>query len=240
MDDMTHELGAMIGHPDIAAHFEQPQSAPLDCEEAAVADVINEVTGTHLTDEQIAHEALHTHSAVPFDPQTHQPHPYVYEPTKGTFLADAPKLLAAHGVHAVYTNDDLAHAGHGPATGIDALRHQLQAGHHVLTSVDAEKIWNSIGLLPGHIDPGHSDHVVEVTGIDDKYVYLNDTGNEDPAHPHAGAGERVDIEVFRDAWALSHHEMVTTTSGHQAGIHSDPLRVPGPTLPMASADPFAP
>ena len=240
MDDMTHGLGAMEGHPEHATVFEQPQHQHADCMEAAVADVIDEVIGAHLTDEQIAQEALHTPSTVPFDPQTGHPHPYVYDPAHGSMLADAPQLLAAHGVPGVYTDDQHASAG-GPATGIDALRQQLSAGHHVIVFVDAEKIWGSIGL-PGQQDSNTPDHFVEVTGIDpDKgVVYLNDTGNQDPAHPHAGAGEAVKIEVFEKAWQTGRHAMVATTVADHAVVNPDPCAVPGPNLPASPADPFAP
>ena len=241
MTDITHHhptdaLGVVEGNPFHNALFEQPQHQPEDCAEASIADVINETGHGPVTDEDIANEAMN-------DPSTVHPGP-IYDPTQGTVLRDAPVLLAAHGVQAVFTDDQTAAQGGGPATGMDALQQQLSAGHHVLVSVDAEKIWQAIGLPGVGPDGGHADHAVEVTGIDtDKgVVYLNDTGNTaDPGNPHAGAGEAVDIRVFEQAWATSGHEMVATTdTDPAAAITADPHAVPGPIAPISHADPFAP
>jgi len=149
-------------------------------------------------------------------------------------------LLAAHGVHAAYIDDQTAAQG-GPASGMDALQQQLSAGHHVLVGVDAEKIWDAVGVTHPDPDGDRPDHVVEVTGIDTDQgvVYLNDTGNEDPTNPHAGAAEAVDIGVFERAWALSNHEMVATTDADPAAANPDPLAVSGPIPPAAQQDPFA-
>ena len=242
MTDMTHdqpahELGVIEGNPFYEALFEQPQQEQEDCMEASIADVINEMGHGHVTDENIAQEAEQTPSTVAVNPFTGDPlpsgHP-MYAPGKGSFLQDAPTLLASHGVQAIFTDDQTAARG-GPATDIAGLQQQLNAGHHVLVGVDAEKIWSAIGLPTGP-DGNHPDHVVEVTGIDtDKgVVYLNDTGN-----PHSGAAEAVDINVFEQAWALSQHEMVASTDADPAAANPNPMAVPGTILPMAQLDPFS-
>jgi hypothetical protein len=232
-DQPTHELGVMDGNPFHDALFEQPQQRDLDCAEASVADVINETGHGPVTDEDIANEAQNDSSSV-------HPGP-IYDPAKGTVLADAPALLAAHGVQAVYADDQTAAQG-GPATNMDALQQQLSTGHHVLVGVDGEKIWDAIGVPHSHPDSNDPDHVVEVTGVDtDKgVVYLNDTGNADPSSPVSGAGEAVDIKVFENAWASADHAMVATTDADPAAVTLAPHAVPGPICPAPHVDPFAP
>jgi len=232
-DQPTHELGVMEGNPFHDAAFEQPQHEPEDCVEASIADVINETGNGPVTDDDIANEALVDPSSV---------HPgAMYDPNTGTSLLDAPTLLAAHGVHAAYIDDQTAAQG-GPASGMDALQQQLSAGHHVLVGLDGEKIWDAIGVPHSNPDSNHPDHVVEVTGVDtDKgVVYLNDTGNNGANSPVSGASEAVPIRAFEDAWALTNHAMVATTDTDPAAVTPDPHAVPGPIPPMPQVDPFAP
>jgi hypothetical protein len=234
-DGMTH-VGELAGHPAQDAMFEHHQNENFDCAEASIADVINEQTGTNLTDEQLVQEASSTPSTLATDPLTGQPLP-MYDPQNGgTCLQDAPALLAAHGVDASYTDDSVAGQAGYPATGMDALQNEMQAGHPVLVAVDGPKIWAAIGQPDPDGDPNKADHVVQVTGIDttNDIVYLNDTGIPD------GAGEAVPMSVFEQAWALSNHAMVAGSDAGHPAIAADPATAPGPLLPTPACDPFAP
>jgi hypothetical protein len=118
---------------------------------------------------------------------------------------------------------------------MDALEHEVSAGHQVIVSVDGPKIWNALGVPDGVFDPNTQDHAVTVTGIDttNNIVHLNDTG-----HPN-GADEAVPLSVFEQAWQLSGHAMVATTDPDHPQTHADPLAVPGPIPPATEHDPFA-
>jgi hypothetical protein len=223
--------GAIEGNPFLDAHFECHQHEDVDCEDASIADVINEMTGTQLTDENIVAEASHQTSSIP-DPTTGAPRP-MYDPANGgSHLQDAPALFAPHGVHAVYTDDQVAQQG-GPASGMDALEQNLAAGDHELVAVDGEMVWdNAIGDAHTAADHDRADHIVTVTGIDtaNGYVYLNDTGSHDQST------EQVPLDKFEDAWALSGHAMVSTDPTH--ATDPDPLAAPGPIPATPAADPF--
>ena len=101
----------------------------------------------------------------------------------------------------------------------------------MIASVDAETIWNSLGI-GSQPDSGTADHAVVVTGVDSDngVVYLNDCGVPN------GAAEAVPISVFEQAWATSQHAMVCTDGG-AAAVTADPNNVPGPAA-TPSADPL--
>ena len=130
-----------------------------------------------------------------------------YTPGAGTPMDHVGDLLEAHGIA---TDKGCGHT-------LNDLESQLDAGHKVIVGVNAEDIWyphstslfetllSDFGFMPGQA----ADHAVQVVSIDKTdpahpVVVLNDSGTPN------GAGERVPIETFQQAWAASDHFMVNT------------------------------
>jgi hypothetical protein len=216
--DTLHD-GLLYGDPMAHAAYCEPQTQNEDCVEMSAADVIEQVTGQDISEASITAEAQQLTSGYDVDPLSGQPD-HLYDPNSGTDLRDAPALLETYGVHASYTDDSTA-AGGGAATGISALQDELAAGHQVITSVDAETVWNSVSGTTSP-DAGTADHAVVVTGIDttNGVVYLNDSGVPN------GAAEAVPLSVFEQAWATSGHAMVATDGQELA---TNPLDAPSPS-----------
>jgi hypothetical protein len=222
--DTLHD-GLLYGDPMAQAGYDETQTQNYDCVEMSAADVIDQVTGSDVSEAAITAEAEQLTSGYDVDPVTGQPDA-LYDPNSGTDLRDTPALLETYGVQATYTDDSNA-AGGGAATGITAMESELAAGHQVIASVDAETIWNSVSGTDSP-DAGTADHAVVVTGVDttNGVVYLNDSGTPN------GAAEAVPLSVFEQAWATSGHAMVATDG---AELASDPLDAPSPSF-AAPAD----
>ena len=190
--------GVLYGDPDTASSYWVQQSLD-DCSLMATADVVGQLTGNQPSEQEIVDLAGAT-------PSAHHDGP-VYLPApadnpdagNGTDSRDLPILLSHYGIHAVYTDDDVA-AEVGVPTGITALEDAIADGHKVIAGVNAETIWDEEG------DRTNADHDLVVTGIDTEagIVHLNDSGTED------GADEQVSIDVFEAAWKTSGHDMVIT------------------------------
>ncbi len=221
--------GTLYGDPTHQADYYVTQTQSEDCVEMSADDLIAQVTGVDVSEADITAHAEQMQSTVATDPLTGQPM-QLYTPGAGTDFHDTPALLADYGVASTFTDDSTVQSG-GEPTGMDALETQLASGHQVIASVDAETIWNSLGIA-SQPDSGSADHAVVVTGVDadNGLVYLNDTGVPN------GAAEAVPISVFEQAWATSQHAMVTTDGGALAPT-TDPTNVPGPGL-APSAEPL--
>ena len=202
-DDTT--TGGMYGDPTAAAAFWRPQTYD-DCALMAAADVLGEVTGHQVSEQEIIAVAQKLPS------QTHPGSIYAVpkntdDPNsgQGTSPEDLPLLLAHYGVGAKLTNTSDAPTT-GVATGMAALKQYLAGGRKVIVEVKGELIWGQPVDAKDKNGQPTSDHAVVVTGIDvvNSQVHMNDSGAE------GGANETVSLELFTKAWATSDDEMIVT------------------------------
>lgn len=192
----------LYGNPDAAAEYWRPQHYD-DCGLMAVADVVGQLSGDMVSEQEIINVAQQTPS------QTHPGSIYirpadVADPNSGlgTDPHDIVVLLKQFGITAVITDEELADEPDGTPTGMAALAGYLDEGHKVIVGVNAETIWDVAG------DRTHADHAVVVTGIDttERVVHLNDSGIE------GGRDEQVSIDTFAAAWATSDNTMIVTVA----------------------------
>lgn len=187
----AHEPGPVIGDPDGDVRFWHGQEAPNSCAVAAQEDVLEAITGHPVAESQLASEAA--------------AHGW-YDPAQGTPLSHVGDLLEAHGVATARADGASLHD----------LMTLADRDVPVIVSVDSSELW---AAGAGHaaaltdapvIVGGGADHVVVVTGFDlsdpgHPEIVLNDSGRPD------GAGIRVDLDRFEDAWADSGHYLVYPT-----------------------------
>jgi|RhiMethySRZTD1v2_1073278.scaffolds.fasta_scaffold276713_2 Peptidase_C39 like family len=190
----------LYGDPEAAAQYWQPQNYD-NCALMAVADVVGQLTGEMVSEDEIIELAEETPS------EAHPGSIYIAPSDTanpntglGTNPADIVVLLAQFDIDAVITDEQLEAQSGGAPTGMHALAGYLDEGHKVIVGVNAETLWNIDG------DRTYADHAVVVTGIDttEQVVHLNDSGIED------GRDEQVPIETFAAAWAASDNTMVVT------------------------------
>jgi hypothetical protein len=124
----------------------------------------------------------------------------VYEATSAGFLSsagtmpeDMGRLLESHGVS---THQSF---------GLENLINDLAAGHKVIVAVDSGELWGEDWFIEDY----RADHALVVNGLD-----LSDPNNpqavlNDPGHPN-GAGVRVPLNQFLDAWSDSGQFYVAT------------------------------
>lgn len=140
----------------------------------------------------------------------------VYEATSGGFLSsegsameDCGRLLEAHGVP---THQSF---------GVEGLVRELSQGHKVIVGVDSGELWGTDWSIEDFFNGGQADHALVVSGLD-----LSDPNNpqavlNDPGHPN-GAGVRVPLDQFLDAWCDSGQFYVATDEAPPE-LASDPL-----------------
>lgn len=193
------EEAGLHGHPDVAAEYWSEQNYD-DCAIMASAHVVGILTGDMPEEDDIVAVAGSIAS------RQHDGPIYVVTDSDdpdvgGTDPEDLPILLAHYGIHASYTDNDVATAG-GLPTGLAALDRYLDDGRAVIASVNANKIWNEP-------DDDNGAHAVVITGVDTEreVVHLNDSGTDD------GADEQVSLSVFQSAWNDMDQRMVVTTAG---------------------------
>jgi hypothetical protein len=200
-DDVTHR--GMYGDPVAAAAYWRPQTYD-DCSLMAAADVIGEVTGQQVSEQEIIAVAQKL-------PSHFRPGPIYTLPKNlddpnsgdGTYPDDVPFLIEHYGVTAVLTNRSDA-ATTGVATGMEALKHYLASGQKVIAEVNAEIIWGQpVDSWDKNGRPS-ANHALVVSGIDviNGQVHLNDSG------PSDGADKTVSIDTFTNAWEASDDEIV--------------------------------
>ncbi|HZC92632.1 MAG TPA: hypothetical protein VE400_18610 [Mycobacterium sp.] len=173
------EVG-MYGDPAAAAPYWRQQHAS-DCGEMAVADVVGQIAGHELTEQQITALAENTAS-------TAGPGP-IWKPPGTTDIRDLPVLLWHYGIGA----DNIQ-------TNTNALTHKLRENRKVIVILNAETIWNR----PGRRDSGN--HFVVVTAIDSGsgVVHLNDSAID------TGRDEQIPIGTFEQAWASNYNSAIIT------------------------------
>lgn len=202
-DDVS--TAGMYGDPTAAAAFWKPQTYD-DCALMAAADVIGEVTGRPVSEQEIIALAQklpsqsHPGSIYTVPKNTNDPNS-----GQGTSPDDLPLLLAHYGVAAKLTNTSDAPTT-GLATGMPALKQYLGSGRKVIVEVNGEMIWGQPVDAKDRNGQPTSDHAVVVTGIDvvNSQVHMNDSGADD------GANETVSLDLFTKAWATSDDEMIVT------------------------------
>jgi hypothetical protein len=197
--------GGMYGDPAAAAAYWQPQTYD-DCVLMATADVVGQVTGQKITEQEIITVAEQTPS------RTHPGPIYTLPKDKdnpnsggGTSDNDIPLLLAHYGVGSTITDKNDAYST-GAATGMPALEQYLGAGRKVIVAVNAELIWGlPVDAKDAHGNPT-ADHALVATGVDtvNGIVHLNDSGASD------GADTKVPLDIFTKAWAAGDDELIVT------------------------------
>jgi hypothetical protein len=197
--------GGMYGDPVAAAAYWQPQTYD-DCVLMATADVVGEVTGQKISEQEIITLAQQTPS------RTHPGSIYTVPTNKedpntgqGTSYNDIPVLLGHYGVAATLIDETDA-PSKGLATGMTALKSYLGEGRKVIVAVNAETIWGQpVDTKDSNGQPA-PDHALVVTAVDatNGVVHLNDSGTSD------GADKTVSVDVFTKAWATGSDEMVVT------------------------------
>jgi hypothetical protein len=187
---------ATYGNPAAAAPYWRQQSLD-DCALMAAADVIGELTGRQPSEQEIIAVAQRLGSRAHAGP--------IYSTGYGTDPGDIPALLGQYGIYGVATSQDDA-AATGLDSGMEALERYLAGGHKVIAGVNAELIWGLPVQTKDNRGNPMSDHAVVVTGIDlaAAKVHLNDSANPN------GADETVSIELFTQAWATGHNQLVVT------------------------------
>jgi predicted double-glycine peptidase len=171
----------MHGDPAAAAPYWRYQQQDLDCGEMAVADVVGQITGRELSEDEVTGAAGNI-------PSVSHPGP-IYKPGAKTKNSDLPVLLAHYGIasDAVHTN-------------VRSLAQDLDQGRKVIVGLNDRVIWNDSG------DRSVENHFVVVIGIDTQanLVHLNDSGIR------AGRDEQVSIATFEAAWNTSDNFAVVT------------------------------
>jgi hypothetical protein len=202
--DPPSGVGTLYGDPTAAAPFWRYQEYDDDCVEAAVSDVVGELTGHQPSEGAIIKVAQSTPSTVHSGPIYTKPKKR--KPGTGTSFDDEPALLAHYGIRAVTTDKGSA-AKTGVPTGTRALEQDLADGRKVIVGVNAELIWREPVEDKTSDGKPESNHAVVVTGIDTAagIVHLNDSGSED------GRDEQVPIDIFTRSWASSDDQMTVTT-----------------------------
>ena len=184
----------IIGDPaqDMASWYHQVH--PDTCAIASQGFVIESLTGHHISENALVHEA--------------QQHGW-YAPGSGTPMYHVGDLLEAHGIHTI----------HKEGASLADIAGELQQHQKVLVGVNGEDFWyhgspnDPLALYPG-IPGQHADHAVQVIGINDRQpdhplVIINDPGSPD------GKGLEIPAEVFYQAWSTSGYYMVATTEHSQ-------------------------
>jgi hypothetical protein len=194
----------LYGDPTAAAPFWRYQEYDDDCVEAAVSDVVGELTGHQPSEGAIIRVAQSMPSTVHSGPIYSKPKKR--KPGSGTSFDDEPALLAHYGIHAV-TTDKASAATTGVPTGMQALEQDLAKGRRAIVGVNAELIWREPVEDKTSDGKPESNHAVVVTGIDTAagIVHLNDSGSED------GRDEQVPVDIFARSWASSDDQMTVTT-----------------------------
>ncbi|MDP7731615.1 MULTISPECIES: C39 family peptidase [Mycobacterium] len=173
--------GGMHGDPGAAAPYWRYQKQDRDCGEMAVADVIGQITGNQISEEEIDDAAGNIPSTAHAGP--------IYTPGNRTSNRDLPVLLAHYGVQSDETRSDTA-----------ALERALDQGRKVIAGVNNRILWDEGG------DRSRENHFVVVTGIDTRagVVHVNDSGIK------AGRDEQISLATFEAAWATSGNFAVVT------------------------------
>ncbi|HEY8986340.1 MAG TPA: C39 family peptidase [Streptomyces sp.] len=219
LDAPSPHESLLIGHPDADMRFWHEQEAPNSCAVAAQEDVLESVTGLSFDESRLAVEA----EADGW-----------YDPARGTPLAHVGDLLEEHGVPTVREDGGT----------VEELMTLAAQDVPVIVSVDSAELWGARAGDAALADApvivgGGAMHVVVVTGFDltdplHPCVVVNDSGVPD------GAGMRVGLDRFEEAWAASGHVMVHPgESGASAG--QELADMPGSGLvALVGAEPVEP
>lgn len=178
----------MIGTPyQDATAWDGAQTAPDDCAIRAQQFIIEQFTGQKFDEMALAQEAA--------------AHGWYAPGHGGTPIADAGKLLEAHGIPVERYQRATMHQ----------LADELAHGHKVILAVNAEDLWRHDPALGGIIQQSGSqaaDHAVVVSGIDTSDPHQTRVIVSDPGTGEATASYRLDY--FLQAWKASDFTMIAT------------------------------
>lgn len=189
--------GGVYGNPAAAAKYWQQQSLEDNCGLVSVADVVGELTGRVLTEQQVITLAENT-------PSQTNPGP-IYAPGNdpshtngngGIEMGDIVVLLDHYGIKSAMTDNT-----HADQTGMTALQHYLADNRKVIAWVNSAIIWNTSDQRTS------ADHFLVVTGLDTntQTVDLNDPGADH-------ADEQVSVATFTNAWKTGGDSIVVTAA----------------------------
>lgn len=182
----SETVGAiLVGNPAADEQYWRPQESDYSCAISSQGEVLEALTGERIPEEELARLADECGW---------------YDPACGTPPEAVGSILEAYGIPVDRAYD----------LGITDLFDALARGEKVIVGLDANEIWSP--RLDEHgtpIEQPDAGHAVWVTGMemgdDGKVsVILNDTGKPD------GAGCRVDVEDFLNAWDDFGNLAVTT------------------------------
>jgi hypothetical protein len=178
------------GDAEAAGYFWEPQSVDGLCVDVSVGMVIAQLTGTELTEQQLAE------AAVGLGIQTVSAEGAV----SGIGPNDVVKLVEHFGLDAERYTD----------LSVEDLQNLLDGGLPVIVGVDSSEVWEYVDD-DAKANGFGADHAVVVTGIetDDTgrtVVFLNDPGNA-----QGGRGYPIPLEVFLDAWHDSDETAIIAT-----------------------------
>jgi len=180
-----YPLAKVHGTPEEDAKFWHHQGSDFTCAVVSQEYILESFTGQDLSEEDLTAEAIIKGYCLP---------------GVGSYPEYVGSLLEDYGIKVFRSIGNT----------IDDLKNNLASGKKVIVSLDANEIWDPTGLhqLMDLFFMPQANHAVMVTGYDDisQEVILND-----PGHPD-GAGMRIPLSVFENAWEDSGRFMVHTLS----------------------------
>ena len=187
VDPIEQFDAAIWGEPASDVEYWLPQKYNGWCAPSSVAMIVAEFTGQPLQSVDGVVQRAIDYGWLSYNPNDPQGHPFDGWSGMTTFNTEA--LLESFGIPATTMTGSMAD-----------LATYLEYEHSVMVSVDSSEVWTGVE------DPGRSDHMLVVTGIDavNGIVYMND-----PYLPD-GAGRAVPYAVFESAWADSGYTMIVT------------------------------
>lgn len=194
---ITTSSSGVYGNPGAATKYWQQQSLEDNCGLVSVADVVGEITGHALTEQQVITLAENTPSQTNPGP-IYAPHndPSHTNGNGGIEMGDIVVLLEHYGIKSIMTDNS-----HPDQTGMTALQRYLTNDRKIIAWVNSAIIWNTSDQRTS------ADHFLVVTGLDTntQIVDLNDPGAE-------RADEQVSVVTFMNAWKTGGDSIVVTAA----------------------------
>jgi uncharacterized protein YvpB len=188
LPDSGEGLAEIYGDPISDAELWHQQTYPDTCAVVSQEYILETYFGREFSEEELAIEAMSKG---------------YYAPGIGTYSDYVGNLLEDYGIEIDRSEGNT----------IEDLTNKLSENQKIIVAVDSNEIWYPSGeeQLKDLLFMPEANHAVMVTGYDDstQTVILND-----PGHP-SGAGMKVNVEDFENAWNDSCNFMVSTVNAHQ-------------------------